>query len=207
VGVSESWQKVKTDWIAGRRARAAIRIPFVILFAAVMVVVIAQLFTGSDLEAVDWRTRTIVGSVFLMQFLLAPVARAFVLDLRFWRARGRHVGTFPIGRVLVQSWMFLIVVGGYAHYAYPLFLPMYGGGRPALVHLVPAPGSEEVFKALSGDGASADSMNFNLIAETGDWLVLVRPQFGATAVGPKSAIRLRRDTVAAIEVVAPPNGP
>ena len=196
----KSLKRARLHFAEGRRLLPAIVVALRILLALGTPMVLVGLFSGQDLVPWDWRTWIVVAVILLTPGYIVPHAREFGAELRAWRATGGAFADFPIYGVSMICLFGFLAIGSYAHIAYPSFLPMYGGGRPTVVRLVPVPGSAEVFSAIAVGPATAGGEDFDLIAETSDWLVLARSQPIAMFAAPRSPFRLRRDMVAAIQV-------
>lgn len=190
------------DRTGRRRLFIAISVALRVLAALLLPAALVGLFSGLELFLTDWRTWVIVAVILLTPGYILPHARDCAIDIRGWRSSGAKFADFPIERVAMLCFFCLLAVGSYAHIVYPSFLPMYGGGRPIQVRLVPAPGSAEVFTALALGATPVADEEFDLIAETADWLVLARSQPRSMFTAPKSPLRLRRDMVGAIQVRA-----
>jgi hypothetical protein len=188
------------DRTGRRRLFIAIGVALRVLAALLLPATLVGLFSGLELLLTDWRTWVVVAVILLTPGYILPHARDCAIDIRGWHASGAKFADFPIDRVSMLCFFCLLAVGSYAHIVYPSFLPMYGGGRPTQVRLVPAPGSAEVFTALALGATPVADEEFALIAETADWLVLARSQSRSMFAAPKSPLRLRRDMVGAIQV-------
>lgn len=93
-----------------------------------------------------------------------------------------------------------ILLGGllsYARFVYPLLPAAYGGGRPVIVSLSIVHDPEARVDAESELALSRAANRCELLAETGDW-ILVR-----TIGSSPRIVRIRRTYVVSIAVVAP----
>lgn len=106
----------------------------------------------------------------------------------------------PVFMVAVQGVTLLTFLTYYAQAAYPRIHPSYGGGAPSEVRIVASGAAAQVLE--SATNIQPTGATFDLIADTGDWLVVTphEPQHEWPSES-RAAFRIRRDDVVAITSV------
>jgi hypothetical protein len=202
LGLARTWSVVREDWRNRRLWLAVVKgllgttvVPYA-FFLPLLVL------SGRQPRFDEWWYWSVVGTLAYSAGCILLARLQLSTSIRKWAEGGWHVGDFPTYEVAFQCFVLLSTVGLYSRVVYPSILPMYGGGRPSIVRLVGAPGSEELFQvsSLSAAGSTGAPASVELIAEVDDWLI-VRRVDNVDLSSP--VIRLRRDMVVAVELVAP----
>jgi hypothetical protein len=203
LGVKQTWYYVKRDWIERRRVLAAVKVVLSIIAVPSALYFPLLVLTGQQPQFDQWPYWSVVGTIWYSAVGILGGGFQLVVHTRRWIQKGWRVGEFPVYEVAFQCFWLVSTVGLYSRVVYPSILPMYGGGRSAVVRLIPAQGAGDTLRALSlsSDGSAGSDPLVELVAETDDWLILARVV--RTAGSKTPPVRLKRELVAAVELVAP----
>lgn len=202
LGARRTWDYVKRDWAERRRGLAVLKSVLSIVVMPGLLYFPLMVLTGRPAQLGEWQYWGVVGTIWYSAVGILFAGATVATHTRTWTTKGAHVVEFPIYEVAFQCFWLISTVGLYSRVVYPSILPMYGGGRPAAVRLIPAPGAADTLRSLSlgldtpTDGPPA----VELIAESDDWLVLARLNRQGQGAMP---VRVKRDLIAAIELVEP----
>jgi hypothetical protein len=104
----------------------------------------------------------------------------------------------PVFKVALQGAMLLTFLTYYAQTAYPRIHLSYGGGKPNVIRIT---ATDRVADVLRQNAGTRASQTYDLIADTGDWLVIAPHESEHEWPWPsdsRSAIRVRRDDVISV---------
>jgi hypothetical protein len=158
-------------------------------------------FLSGRVDMLDsWRMWVVAGVVLMMPVPFPMFFRTLKHGWNAWSARvkgdtSKHV---PVDDILINAIQVLSGIALYATFAYPVFQPVYGGGKPTVVRVVTSAEAGVVLIA-AGFQVETKGTRVALVAETAEWIVLAPPE-AADPVSFKSrpTVRLRQEDVRAV---------
>lgn len=187
----------KYFWASKRRTKAVVRalagtlVPFVaFLFILTKIFVDFSARSGRDWQAV------------LFVFVTPSVFLNFGTFLKAGWQQYRQAEADPtvdisVFMIAVQGATLLTFLTYYAQVAYPRIHPSYGGGAPSQVRIIPSGATADLLKKATINRPA--DVTFDLIADTGDWLVVTPHELQHEwPSNSRSAFRIRRDDVVAV---------